>query len=61
MKIKLDKEIKRENLKTFCFSSLKQFNALQIKPICFNCLTKRLSKQTFSYICIKKHGHVSQF
>ena len=60
---KLDKEREREqdNLKTFCFFSLREFNALQIKPIYFNCFTKKLSKHTFSYICTKKHGHVSQF
>ena len=53
MKRKLDKESKRQ-FENLLFSSLKKFNVLQIKPLCFNCLTKRLFKHTFSYICIKK-------
>jgi hypothetical protein len=52
MKRKLGKEIKRQ-FKNILFSSLKQFNTLQIKLLCFNCLTKRISKHIFSYICIK--------
>ena len=39
IKRKLDKERERNNFKTFYFFSLRQFNALQIKPLCFNCLT----------------------
>ena len=43
---KLDKKRERQ-FENPLFFSLRQFNALQIKPICFNCLTKRLSKHTF--------------
>jgi hypothetical protein len=43
------------------FSSLRKFNALQMRPMYFNCLNKKLSKHTFSYIYIKKHKHMSQF
>jgi hypothetical protein len=60
MKKKIDKERDRQ-FENILFSSLRKFNALQIKPLCFNCFTKGLSKHTFSYIYIKKHGHVSQF
>jgi hypothetical protein len=60
MKRKLDKERKRQ-FENLLFSLLRKFNTLQIKPLFFNCLTKKLSKYTFSYICIKKHEHVSQF
>ena len=45
MKRKLDKKRKRENLKTFLFSSFRQFNALKIKPLLFNCFTKRLTSK----------------
>jgi hypothetical protein len=49
------KEREREQFENLLFSSLRKFNTLQIKLICFNYLTKRLFKHTFSYICIKKH------
>jgi hypothetical protein len=54
---KIKRKIKRDN-ENLLFSSLRQFNALQIELICFNCFTKRLSKHIFLYICIKKYGHV---
>jgi hypothetical protein len=47
MKRKLDKEgDQKREFEKFLFSSFRQFNQLQIKPICFNCLTKRLTSKT---------------
>jgi hypothetical protein len=57
MKRKLDKEIERE-FEKLLFSSYRQFNALQIKLLCFNCLTRRLTSKMphVAILGIKQEG-----
>jgi hypothetical protein len=46
-KEKMKRKLDKKRIENLLFSSFRQFIALQIKPLCFNCLTKRLSKHTF--------------
>jgi hypothetical protein len=53
MKRKLDKERERE-FENLLFSSFRQFNVLQIKLLCFNCLTKKLISETLCVAILGK-------